>query len=833
MMGALMNLPHNLEAEQALLGKLMFDNDVLEQLPPLAPGAFYDPVHGRIFNAIKSLIAQKRLADGVTLDEFFATDGGIKEIGGRKYLMKLMEQAAPLTGQAVSYAHLIRDLAARRQLIAIGVRLSGSAQSPPEGQDAMDLAIAAERELQAIGAGAGARDVSLREAGASVVESLSRPWRGLATGIAELDNLIGGLTAPDLVILAGRPGMGKAQPLDAKVMRSDGSWALMGELRLGDELASTDGARSLVSGIYPQGRRQVFRVTFSDGRSTECCAEHLWSVRYRDWDGPRILTTTQILQKLSFKRYLRRLSVEHIGGEFGVSIPVPVDPWLLGLYLGDGCGARGRSVHISTADESTLERVRSVVAGTNVRLVHRAAYDWRLCTERMGGQPNHVLSGLRALGVVSCLAHEKFVPEVYKMLPRAGRLALLQGLMDADGWVEKFGCTRFSSASERLADDVVYLARSLGLWASKSTRTNIKYTYKGETRRGRNAHVVTIAGRETLFRLPRKNHVHPIRRYAKPPVIMSIEPTRMAATQCISVTHPSRLYVTDDFVVTHNTSLAVNLAYNVARGHVVSEDGQPIRPRVVAFFSMEMSAEQLAGRALSRSSTGEGRMAFGYSNLYSREFRPRADAVSPLLKWMPETLRIDDAAAQSVANMRASCRDIRARFGGLDLVVVDYLQLACDPNTRKTNRVEEVTAISGGLKAIAKDMRVPVLALSQLSRQVESRADKLPQNSDLRESGSIEQDADIILFVYREHYYLNQNEPHEREGETRQEFEARKLAWMRRKAETQNVMTAICGKRRNGPVGTAELYCDLAHDVVSDPQRNETEPRRKPHWLED
>ena len=280
------------------------------------------------------------------------------------------------------------------------------------------------------------------------------------------------------------------------------------------------------------------------------------------------------------------------------------------------------------------------------------------------------------------------------------------------------------------------------------------------------------------------------------------------------------------------SSLAMNIAVNVACDSVVDRDGQIKRPRVVAFFSMEMSAEQLAGRVLARNSKTHGELAFGYSDLYAREFRPRPDTVAPLVPRLPNTLRIDDAAAQSVSRMRAACRDVRARYGGLDLVCVDYLQLAVDPGARKDGRVQEVTAITSALKGIAKDFSVPVLALSQLSRAVENRIDKTPQASDLRESGSIEQDADIIMFVYREHYYLSQNEPRGRENEDESDFDKRRRDWAKRKLETQNTCTVICGKRRSGPVGVSELRCDLAHDIISDPDPSTEPAQRRPYWTE-
>jgi replicative DNA helicase len=210
--------PHNLEAEQALLGAILFDNETYNRINSnLQPKHFFDPVHGRIFEACVELITAGELADGVTLKERFARDGGIKEIGGAVYLMKLMEAAAPLSAQAQSYADLIYDLSLRRELIRVGNVIAELAENPPPDNDAEDIIEEAERTLFTLAESGNANTgfspfsralTTSIEMAASAYESKS-DVSGLATNFEDLDRMLGGLHPSDLIILAGRPSMGK------------------------------------------------------------------------------------------------------------------------------------------------------------------------------------------------------------------------------------------------------------------------------------------------------------------------------------------------------------------------------------------------------------------------------------------------------------------------------------------------------------------------------------------------------------------------------------------------------------------------------------------------
>jgi replicative DNA helicase len=242
------------------------------------------------------------------------------------------------------------------------------------------------------------------------------------------------------------------------------------------------------------------------------------------------------------------------------------------------------------------------------------------------------------------------------------------------------------------------------------------------------------------------------------------------------------------------TALATNIAYHVAKTYTANPDGdRPLDGAVVGFFSLEMSAEQLATRIISEQSyIPSERIRRG--RIDSEEF-DRIVEVSQELQNLP--LFIDQTGGITVAQLAARARRLK-RQRGLGCIVVDYLQLLSGSSRRAhEGRVQEVSEITTGLKALAKELHVPILALSQLSRQVEQREDKRPQLADLRESGSIEQDADVVLFVFREEYYLERSQPRENTEEHRQ--------WQADMEAVTGKADVIIGKQRHGPTGTVTL----------------------------
>ena len=257
------------------------------------------------------------------------------------------------------------------------------------------------------------------------------------------------------------------------------------------------------------------------------------------------------------------------------------------------------------------------------------------------------------------------------------------------------------------------------------------------------------------------------------------------------------------------TALATCIAFNCAKAHWESK-GQSGGP--VGFFSLEMSADQLATRVLS----GEARVPgdrIRRGEVKENEFRQFVET-SQMLMDVP--LHIDDTPGLSISAVRTRARHLK-RQHGLGLIVVDYLQLLSGTGSKQSeNRVNEVSEITRGLKALAKELHVPVLALSQLSRAVESREDKRPMLSDLRESGSIEQDADVVMFVYREQYYLEREEPTRRGDESEEKFNDRYENWQQRLAEAHNIGECILAKQRHGPIGTVRMFFDGQFTRFSD-----------------
>ena len=245
------------------------------------------------------------------------------------------------------------------------------------------------------------------------------------------------------------------------------------------------------------------------------------------------------------------------------------------------------------------------------------------------------------------------------------------------------------------------------------------------------------------------------------------------------------------------TSLATTIGFHVARnwkgeitpdGHRKTTDGGQ-----VAFFSLEMSAEQLATRILSaQAEISSADIRRG--KIHESQFARLVD-VSNMLATVP--LYIDDTGGLSISQLTARARRLK-RQKGLDLIIIDYIQLLSGSSKRANeNRVQEITEITTGLKALAKELDVPIIALSQLSRQVESRDDKRPQLSDLRESGSIEQDADVVTFIYREEYYLKNKEPKPGTPEH--------MKWQEEMESVMGRAEVIIGKQRHGPTGTVQL----------------------------
>ena len=289
--------------------------------------------------------------------------------------------------------------------------------------------------------------------------------------------------------------------------------------------------------------------------------------------------------------------------------------------------------------------------------------------------------------------------------------------------------------------------------------------------------------------------------------------------------HPSDLIILAGRPSMGKTALATNIAFNAARSKrsplAGEEDGD--QRNVVAFFSLEMSSEELATRLLSQEAHVPSHQ-IRRGDIRDEDFVNFA-SVSQEISQTP--LFIDDTPALSVSTLRTRARRLKRQQKSLGLIVVDYIQLLrASLNARPENRVQEISDITRALKALAKELEVPVLALSQLSRAVENRDDKRPQLADLRESGSIEQDSDVVMFIYREQYYHERAEPQQKPEDSEDKFQEKHARWRERGEEIHGKAEVFIGKQRHGPIGKVELSFDASLTKFSDLARADYLPEK-------
>jgi ATP-dependent Clp protease ATP-binding subunit ClpB len=388
-------------------------------------------------------------------------------------------------------------------------------------------------------------------------------------------------------VLIGEPGVGKAQPLDARIKTPTG-WTTMGAIHPGDVVTTPDGGTARVLGVFPQGRKQIYRVHFKDGKWADACGEHLWKVfgphlgtdrrRHKVW---RVITTEELKERLDCTK--AKWKVPAVAPmEASNPEPLPLDSYLLGVLIGDGNFTQN-CIRFSTADEEILARVRAAL-GDDFELKQSLSrpYDYRVIMtgtnirkrvkRSLAVRDNALVGHIERLGLLGRPAHEKFIPEVYKQASVEDRFTLLRGLIDTDGHVTPTGSISFSTSSFRLAKDTQEIVWSLGGMASIREKQP-HYRYLGELRMGRISYTVRIRHPEParLVGITRKKQRLPADYQYKANlknVVVRVEPLRIDEAQCILIDHPDQLYVTDNYVVTHNTAIVEGLAQRIVRGDV-------------------------------------------------------------------------------------------------------------------------------------------------------------------------------------------------------------------------------------------------------------------------
>ncbi len=732
--------PQDVAAEQCVLGGMLLSKDAIADVVEiLRTGDFYRPNHGVIFDAILDLYGRGEPADAVTLAAAMHDAGNLARAGGAPYLHTLIA-SVPTAANAAYYAKIVSERAVLRRLIEAGTRIVqlgyGAGRETDElvdlAQQAVydvterrvseDFAVLAEMlqptldEIEAVGAQGGM-------------------MTGVPTGFTDLDRLLNGLHAGQLIIVAGRPGLGKALALDTPLPTPTG-WTTMGEVRVGDRLLDANGRPTIVTAATDVMRdRRCYEVEFSDGSVIVADGEHRWLThtrKARRAGAPaRVYTTNEIIVTLRTATADRRAN-HSVTNTAPLDLPeqdLLVPPYTLGVWLGDGHQAAARF----TIDDPEI-----------VMYVEADGYD-----VRPGGPRTYT-----------------HIPPGYLRGSQTQRRALLAGLMDTDGTVAASGNLQYTSVSRRLAEDVYELVVSLGYRCSITSRkvadTSTAYTLDFSTV-------------DEVFRLGRKRLLHKERRRAVSATrsgsrfIVDVRPVRSVPVRCVQVDNADHLYLAGrSMIPTHNSTAAMDFSRAAAVKHNMAS----------AIFSLEMSKVEIVMRLLA----AEARVPLHVL----RSGQLSDDDWTKLARRMGEIseapLFVDDTPNMNLMEIRAKARRLKQRHD-LKLIVVDYLQLMSSPK-RVESRQQEVAELSRGLKLLAKEVECPVVAVSQLNRGPEQRTDKRPQLSDLRESGSIEQDADVVILLHRDDYYDKESP---RAGEA--DF--------------------IVAKHRNGPTDTVTVAAQL------------------------
>jgi replicative DNA helicase len=681
--------PHDLEAEGSVLGAILLDQTAIARiLDFLGPEDFYRENNGQIYRAALELFREGEPIDNVTVAAQLERMGVLERVGGRAQLA-LLQESVPTAANIEYYARIVKDKAYKRRLITVGGQVT--ALGFEEGLDAEEAINQAQAQVYAISddrMGSGLeRLYDLLKPAMDRIEAQMASGGGvigIPSGFHDLDRMTNGFKPSDLIVIAGRPSMGKCLA----------GWTLVDDPCTGARMTLEEAVRRrlpTVMGLAADGSirpaqvvawvdsgvRPCFRVRTRTGRQVDVTGHHPFLTR-AGW----------------------RPLYEIVPGE---EIAVPR---ILPCFGSEG-----------TVADRELEELALVSAWAG-RLPERV---WGLDHSRLGA----------------------FVGALLRRLGRAVGSVL-----------------RVNSGSLQLASELQHALARLGVVAAR--RLEPEGTLE----------VTDLASLATCSALVERNEPEVPTDPESRPVpdlywdeVTTVRP--LGAHHVYDLTVPEgNCFVAQDVLV-HNTSFVLNLTLHVAVEH----------KKPVAIFSLEMSKEQLVERMLCEQARIDAqRLHRGL--LSDVEYERLAGALGPL---GDAPIFIDDTPMLDDLTLRLKSRQARSREG-IELIVIDYLQLMRGRHQGDdANRVQEVSAISRSLKGIARELHIPVIAISQLSRAPEARPDKRPILSDLRESGSIEQDADIVMFLYRDDYYH------------------------RDKSEKPGIAEVIVAKHRNGPTGTVEL----------------------------
>ncbi len=671
--------PQDLAAEQSVLGGMMLSKDAIaDVIEVLGPGDFYRPAHQAVYDCILDLYGRGEPADPVTVSAELERRGELGRVGGAPYLHTLIA-TVPTAANAGYYAEIVAEKAILRRLVEAGTRIVQLGYNGAEGDEIDQVVDRAQAAIYEVTERRTSEDyTSLEELlqptmdEIDAIASRGGSSLGVPTGFVDLDEVTNGLHPGQMIIVAARPGVGKALALDTPLPTPAG-WTTMGEVRVGDELLGADGLPTrVVAASEVMHGRPCYEVEFSDGTVLVADARHQWLTETNASQGSdqRTRTTEEIAATLRHATADQRPNHSVVNTQ-PLCLPaaeLPLPPYSLGVWLA-------------------------------------------------GGQVEE--DGFDVLG-----DEDKHLPSAYLRASADQRRALLAGLLDTEGTVTEDGSVKFSVTNLRLAEDVRELVVSLGYHCGLTTKAvNGRSAEPAAT-----AYTLSFETDDMVFQLERKRLLHKERRreadlsQTGSRFIVAVRRVESVPVRCVEVDNTARLYLAGKAMVpTHNSTLGLDFARSCSVKHSMTS----------VIFSLEMSKTEIVMRMLS----AEAKIRLADM----RGGRMTDDDWTRLARRMSEIseapLFVDDSPNMTMMEIRAKARRIKQRHD-LKLIVVDYLQLMTS-GKRVESRQQEVSEFSRQLKLLAKELEVPVIAISQLNRGPEQRTDKRPMLSDLRESGCL------------------------------------------------------------------------------------------------
>ena len=769
--------PQRLEMEAAVLGALMLEKDALTTVVDILKAhSFYKDGHQRIYKAISNLFDKSEPIDQLTVVQELREMGELEAAGGVGYVAGLtmhINSAANIE----AHARVILEAAIKRELIRTATDILREAYE--ETTDVFELLDATEKSIFQVSEDNMRKGVdTMQDLMVKAIKELEEKKHqkdgltGVPTGFSALDRVTSGWQPSDLVIIAARPGMGKCLALGTRVVMFDGTLRRVEDVREGDLLMGDDSTPRRVLSLA-RGRENMYWVRQNKGDDYRVNESHILSLKRSRNEGPHRHGDVLNIEVRDWLTKGPKFQSNYKGYKVAVEFAekaVPLDPYFLGVWLGDGASANCR---ITGQDAEIIDYLHEYADELGMQVTTGVVADrcnsYGITRGRQGGSlaEYSVQDELRQLDVLG----NKHIPQAYLINSTEYRLRLLAGLIDSDGHLDPVSNGyEITQKNQELARQIKFLGDSLGFRTSliKKRAAISKIGYESEVWR------VRIYG--DINRVP----VRVARKKANPwasPVDWRMTGISVAFDKEDDYygfeLDGNHLFLLADCTVTHNTAFVVSAMRNAAVDF----------KKPVAIFSLEMSSLQLVNRLISAEAELDSEK-IKKGNLADYEWAQLNHKIAAL---STAPIFIDDTPALSIRELRAKCRRLKSQHD-IQLIIIDYLQLMSGGEAGRPggNREQEIASISRALKGIAKELNIPVIALSQLSRSVETRGgDKKPQLSDLRESGSIEQDADMVIFLYRPEYY--------------------KITEDEMGNPTQGMGEVIIAKHRNGSLETVQL----------------------------